>query len=154
VYAFDADGDAGANAAPLWTVSFLSSGVTPSPLPMSAARTFATPEIGITSTPVIDANTGTCNVVAMTKKRCVLQFACMPGRGHRAEKLAGPTTIQGSCGQRHCQFVGLSELSPLLQLQRSGLLLNDRMGRLCDLGSYHGWVMATMPPHCGNGDLQ
>jgi hypothetical protein len=43
VYAFDADGDAGANAAPLWTVSFLSSGVTPVPIADVSCPDIATP---------------------------------------------------------------------------------------------------------------
>jgi len=149
VYAFDADGNAGANAAPLWTVSFLSSGVTPVPIADVSCRDIATPEIGITSTPVIDANTGTLYVVAMTKENGAYFYrlhALDVATG--AEKLGGPTTIQGSVpGNGTGSSSGSLSFTPLLQLQRSALLLANGVvdiewGGFCDLGSYHGWVIA------------
>ena len=63
MYAFDAYGNPGS---PLWQVSFLKDGVTT----VSAADAhcpFIAPEIGITSTPVIDPSTGTLYVLARTK---------------------------------------------------------------------------------------
>ena len=149
VYAFDADGDAGANAAPLWTVSFLSSGVTPVPIADVSCPDIATPEIGITSTPVIDANTETLYVVAMTKENGAYFYrlhALDVATG--AEKLGGPTTIQGSVpGNGTASSSGSLNFTPLLHLQRSGLLLANGVvdiewASFCDLGSYHGWVMA------------
>ena len=64
LYAFDAQSNAGANAAPLWQVSFLAAGET-----TSDARGCGqvVPEIGITATPVIDLATGTLYVVSMSK---------------------------------------------------------------------------------------
>ena len=162
VYAFDADSNNGTNATPLWTVSFLSSGVTPVPIADVSCPDIATPEIGITSTPVIDANTGTMYVVAMTKENGAYfhrLHALDVATG--AEKLGGPTTIQGSVpGNGSGSSSGSLSFTPLLQLQRSGLLLANGVidiewAGFCDLGSYHGWVMAydasTLP---AIGDLQ
>src|SRR5271155_2665120 len=64
VYAFDAYGKP---ATPLWQVSFLKDGVTTVPA-RNVECPFIFPEVGITSTPVIDAETGTLYVLVRTKE--------------------------------------------------------------------------------------
>src|ERR1700761_825345 len=63
VYAFDAYGN---TRTPLWQVRFLKDGFTTVPA-RDAECPFISPEIGITSTPVIDPDTGTLYVFARTR---------------------------------------------------------------------------------------
>lgn len=145
VYAFDADSNAGANAAPLWKVSFLGANVTTVPASDVSCGQIS-PEIGITSTPVIDPATGTIYVVAMTK-----ESGSYFHRLHAldmttgAEKPGSPVTVQAT-------YPGNGEggntlvFAPKNYKQRPGLLLLNGVvytawSSHCDLGLYHGWLI-------------
>jgi hypothetical protein len=154
VYAFDADDDAGANAAPLWQVSFINpvAGVTTASS-SDVGCTDLVPEIGITSTPVIDVATGTLYVEAKTRETTdgVANFyhrlhALELATG--AERFGGPVVVQatvpgngdGSDGAGNVPF------DPLTQMNRSALLLSRGVVYIgcashCDNGPYHGWLI-------------
>jgi len=153
VYAFDA---AGQPAEPLWHVSFLNAaaGVTTVPASLVACP-FIAPEIGITPTPVIDAATGTLYVLARTKEsRGLLSPDRYVQKLHAlavttgAEKFGGPVEIQASVpGKGAGASQGSVPFDPLRELPRAGLLLSKGQvyltwGSSCDVGPYHGWLMA------------
>ena len=147
VYAFDADNQADA---PLWQVSFIdpANGITP----VLSADTHCNdidPEIGITSTPVIDIATGTLYLVAMTKENGTIAH-----RLHAldittgSEKFGGGKKIQASVPGTALPNDGKGNLifSSALENQRAALLLNDNaihiaFGSFCDVGDHHGWQM-------------
>jgi hypothetical protein len=147
VYAFDAD-QAGP---PLWHMSLLEGGT---PVPSADSRCDQiVPQIGITSTPVIDPATGTLYVVAMVK----FNSANGPRYAHRlhaldiatgAEKFGGPVSIAGSVpGVGEGQVRGTVAFDPLPHLNRSGLALANGVvyiafGSHCDMQWFHGWVFA------------
>ena len=140
VYAFDADGP---SKEPLWQRNFLDAKAGVGTVQAQDVRCpFIRPEIGITPTPVIDLPSGTLYVLARTKEASGLlsetryvqklhALAITTG----AEKFGGPVTI------------GASGFDALRELPRAGLLLNRGQvyltwGSSCDVGPYHGWVMA------------
>lgn len=163
VYAFDADGQ---STTPLWQTSFLNSaaGVTTVP----CADVYGTgigaceisPEIGITSTPVIDPSTGTLYVTAKTREPLGSNSCSNNGmynycyRLHAldittgAEKFGGPAIISASVpGTGYDNVNGTVTFTGFRHLQRPGLLLLNGtlyigFGSHRDLDSYHGWLMA------------
>ena len=153
VYAFEADGT---STTPLWHVSLANSSNGAKPLSeRDVACFFIRPQIGITSTPVIDLNTGTLYVLARTKEsKGLLHSDEYKQRLHAlavttgAEKFGGPVEIKASVkgiGSGHSG--GVVEFNPQTENPRAALLLvKDSIylswGSSCDIGPYHGWLMA------------
>ena len=148
VYAFDAD----AAGSPLWQVSFINprNGITTVP-DHEVRCPFISPEVGITPTPVIDTTTGTIYVLARTKEQDhYYQQLHALDVATGAEKFGGPVAIQATVkdsGYLGGHLAGDVQFSQLRELPRAGLLLvNGKVyaswGSSCDVGPYHGWVMA------------
>jgi hypothetical protein len=146
VYAFDADNKA---SSALWSVSFLNSAESVTPIPSSDLDSPINPEIGITGTPVIDGNSGTLYVLAATKENgnYVHRLHALDITSG-AEKFGGPVVIQGSVpGSGSGSSNGQITFQTKIQLQRPALLLSKGVIYLAwasynDHGLYHGWVMA------------
>ena len=150
VYAFDAYGHP---ATPLWQANLLKDGFTTVPA-RDAECPFISPEIGITSTPVIDPDTGTLYVLARTRDRTGLLENVYAQRLHAlavttgVEKFGGPVQIRASLsGSGTGSSNGKLSFNPLRDNPRAALLLNRgaiylAWASACDVGPYHGWVMA------------
>jgi hypothetical protein len=145
VYAYDAT-----TFAQLWKVSLIGNGETPSD---DFSCPDFTPEIGITSTPVIDRNRGPNGVlyaVAMTKD----SSGAYHHRLHAldlttgADTLGGPTEIAATYpGNGAGSVNGVITFNPALHTERAALTLvggNLYMGWTahCMAGAYTGWLMA------------
>ena len=141
VYAFDADSNLGSNAAPLWSVSLNDGGI-PDPISDYGCTGTHFPEVGVTSTPVINAGKTTLYVVAKTLTGDVREF-----RLHALdirtgdEVLGGPVRITG-------EFRSSQVFNELYQMQRPALLLKNGAiyigfgGNGCDVHPYNGWLFA------------
>jgi hypothetical protein len=147
LYAFDADNKTGANANPLWQVSFIN----PPGINVATSGDVncndLVPEIGITGTPAIDLSTKTMYLVTKTKEsgnfvHKVHAIDITTG----GEKFGGPVVVQA-------QFNGTADGSnkvvfePHREAQRAGLLVQNGLVYIawashCDIGPYHGWVLA------------
>jgi hypothetical protein len=150
VYAFDAY----APGPPLWQVSLLPGGATPVPYGDTSCP-FIRPEVGITSTPVIDPATGTLYVLARTKERPSLLAKAVYKQTLHAlaitngvEKFNGPVEIKASMpGTGDGVYQGQIAFNPLLENPRAALLLANNAvtltwGSSCDVTPYHGWVIS------------
>jgi hypothetical protein len=155
VYAFDAYGHP---ASPLWRVTFLRKGVTTVPAD-DVQCPFIEPEVGITSTPVIDEDTGTLYVLVRTKEQTGSpRSAHYTQRLHALavttgiEKFGGSVEINATVNGRGTgSQSGKVKFDPLRQNPRASLLLANGLIFLswassCDVGPYHGWVMAYDVP--------
>jgi hypothetical protein len=149
VYAFDADDNVGIDASPLWKTSLIPAGGSSVSSGGDAGCGDLIPEIGITSTPVIDPVAGTMYVVSKTKESGkFFQRLHALDITTGAEKPGSPVTIQASVsGTGDGSVGGMVSFNPLREHQRSGLLLQNGMVYIgwashCDSGPYHGWVMA------------
>ncbi|MGN6667922.1 MAG: outer membrane protein assembly factor BamB family protein [Trinickia sp.] len=145
VYAFDADTNA-----QLWRQSLVPTGQTPSD-DRNCAQ--ITPEIGITSTPVIDRSRGANGViytVAMSKDASggYHQRLHALDLATGAELLGGPTEIAATYpGNGASSVNGVTVFAPGQYEERQALaLLNGNLylawASHCDQGPYGGWVMA------------
>ena len=140
VYAIDAD-----TGTPIWQVSVLANGETPSD---THSCSQVTPEIGITSTPVIDRSAGphgALYVVGMS----IDKSANYHQRLHAldittgAELFNGPAEISATAPNS----AGTTEFAPGQYEERAALLLAN--GQIyttwtshCDFAPYSGWIIA------------
>jgi hypothetical protein len=145
VFAFDSP-----SSSLLWQVSVVPSGETPSD---TRGCSQVSPEIGVTSTPVIDRSrgpNGVIYVVAMSKNASGQYFQRLHALDlvSGAEMLGGPVAIQGSApGTGANSSGGRVVFDPGQYEERAALLLLN--GSLytawtshCDNGPYTGWIMA------------
>jgi hypothetical protein len=144
VYAFDAD-----TGAAIWQITMLGAGETASD---DRGCGQVTPEIGITSTPVISRPTGSNGViyvVAMSKNSSGVYFQRLHALDATtgAEMYKGPVTIKARYpGTGDNSSGGYVVFDPAQYKERSGLLLQDGEVYLawashCDIRPYTGWVM-------------
>ncbi len=150
VYAWDADSNSGQNATPLWQVSFINpaQGVTTVPSSDINCQNLV-PEIGITSTPVMDTTTNTIYLVVETKENgAYFQRLHALDLTTGSEKFGGPIVITATYpGNGDGSSGGILTFDPLKELNRAGLLLNNgniyiTWASNCDEDPYHGWVIA------------
>jgi hypothetical protein len=155
VYAFDADSNTGANAAPLWHANLIAPshgvavGATPVNMLAELRCDAIIPVVGTTSTPAIDPVTGTMYVETFSKERgrFVHRLHALDiTRG--TEKAPGPVVITASVPGRGVGSVnGKLAFDAFHQLNRPGLLLLNGMVYVaysshCDRPPAHGWLFA------------
>jgi len=151
VYAFDANSNTGTNAAPLWQVSFINpaKGVTTVPS-TDVGTTAISPQIGITSTMVVNPANSTLFVVAATKEHgFYIQRLHALNVATGAEQLGGPVVITAWLkGGGSNNKDGRVYFDPLYSNQRAGLLLLDGVVYIAwashgleTVNPFHGWVM-------------
>jgi Immunoglobulin domain/Immunoglobulin I-set domain len=147
VYAFDADSVSGGTSTILWQKSVLASGETSSD---DRGCGQVTPEIGITSTPVIDRTRNAIYLIAVSKTsggnyiHRIHALNLTTG----AELFGGPTTITATYpGTGANSSNGNVVFDPAQYNERPGLLevggtIYTTWGSHCDGGPYTSWVMA------------
>jgi hypothetical protein len=146
VYAFDADSPA---CTQLWKTSFLGSNIIPMPWGDTAIGTpfgptnDVFPEIGITSTPVIDPATNTIYVVGKTKETvgtgCSSGSPCYITRLHALDLVSGAEKFGGPVAITAPNFVSLRHFN------RPALLLSNNIvyvafGSHGDISPWYGWL--------------
>lgn len=150
VYAFDADNNTGINASPLWFTSLIdpAHGIT-TVSSNDVNCTDLVPEIGITSTPVIDTTAGTIFVVTKIKDNgqyyhVLHAINMVTGKDQPGSPVVINATVKGN-GEGSVN--GLVKFNAFQEAQRPALLLVN--GTLfiawashCDHTPYHGWVMS------------
>jgi uncharacterized repeat protein (TIGR03806 family) len=156
LYAFDADDNSGANATALWQTSFINPGAGITTVPNGdVGTTDITPEVGITSTPVIDPVTSTIYVVVKTKEPGPVYVnrlhALDLGTGLERASFHSPNVIGATnypgVGTGDNDGLGHVLWNPLRSHCRPALtLLNGAVYMAFashgDNGPYHGWMFA------------
>ncbi|HEY2512150.1 MAG TPA: discoidin domain-containing protein [Polyangiaceae bacterium] len=148
VYAFDAD----VAGAPLWSRNFNGTGrpTTRADVGQSCGTyNDFSGNIGIVSTPVIDAAAKTMYLVARTVEASgTVQRLYAIDITSGVDRAASPQVIQASVkGTGEGSVNGVVTFDPVTQNQRSSLALANGVVYLawasfCDTGPFHGWVMA------------
>jgi hypothetical protein len=140
IYALDADSNHPTGTT-LWNKNYLPPGETPVASVADLNCTDLIPEVGITSTPVIDPATATLYMVTKSKGNGAFhQRLHAISTTDGTEKFGGPAEISA-------QLPGINgTFDPLFQLNRAALLLDH--GNIvigwsshCDTYNSHGWVM-------------
>ena len=146
VFAFDADSVTGNSGTPLWMTSTQLSGEQPSD---DHGCGQVTPEIGITSTPVIDRGRGAIYLVAVSKDAMGNYFHRLHALelGTGKELFGGPTTITATYpGNGAASSQGTVIFDAAQYNERAGLLeisgtIYTTWGSHCDSGEYTSWVI-------------
>ena len=150
VYAFDADSNTGSNGGLLWHQSLIN--------PAHGITTISaqdlncegiTPEVGITSTPVIDTSTNTMYVLTEMKVNgdIVHRLQALDIATDQ-EKYGAPVTIRAHFpGTGDGSSGGILTFDPAMELNRPGLLVDNgniyiTWSSNCDISPTHGWVLA------------
>jgi hypothetical protein len=133
VYAFDADSS---SCQELWRTRVLKAGETTVPSADTGEVGDLMPEIGVTSTPVIDASTNTLYVCAKSKDSTTIYH-------HRLYALE---LVSGALKLGSPVEVTAPNFGPLYHLQRPALLLSNgtvfvAFGSHGDQHAYQGWLM-------------
>ncbi len=149
VYAFDADSNTGANAAPLWQLNLAKS---PDVVPTwkqitGSANGNVTGTVGITSTPAINVNNNVMFIVARTLESAKFVYrldAINMSKGTLNKSVEISATVPGTGVGSVSGEIAFNEKQ---QLQRPGLALANGLvivgwGSQEDLNPYHGWIMA------------
>ncbi len=147
IYAFDADSITATGGTVLWQTTALLSGETPSD---NRGCGQVTPQIGITSTPVIDRSRNAIYVVAMSKDSSgnYHQRIHALNLGTGAELFGGPMAVQATFpGTGDNSSNGSVVFDPKQYKERPGLLeLNGIVYTMwsshCDDRPYTSWIMA------------
>ena len=150
VYAIDAD-----SGAIYWQVSLIPAGGSTLNSSTDVGCGGIVPEVGITSTPVIDTASGTLYVLAQAKlNNSPVQYLHALDVVTHAEKFGGPTLIQATVPGTATGGTTVS-FDASRQLQRPGLLVENGhvvigWGSYCDHTPYHGWVMSYSATNIAN----
>jgi hypothetical protein len=147
VYAFNADSVNGSTTVPLWKVSVLQAGETTSD-DRNCGQ--VTPEIGITSTPVIDRMRSAIYLIAVSKTSggTYIHRIHALNLATGQELFGGPKVITATAAGTGANSAnGIVTFDPAQYNERTGLLqigstIYTTWGSHCDITPYTSWAMA------------